>query len=191
MVCFHRGRPDKQNYRRYKIKSFVGNDDFRAMEEVVGRRYRRLHEEGRPFPELIVIDGGAGQVNAALKAFLGQGLEPPALIGLAKKKETIIFSDGRPPLNLSYHDPALRLLQYIRDEAHQFANRFNAELRSQRLKESILADFSGIGPEKRTRLIKHFGSITRLRSATVEELTKVEGIGPKTATRLMGFLAVK
>ena len=191
MVCFHRGRPDKQNYRRYKIKSFVGNDDFRAMEEVVGRRYQRLHEEGRPFPELIVIDGGAGQVNAALKAFLGQGLEPPALIGLAKKKETIIFRDGRPPLNLSYHDPALRLLQYIRDEAHQFANRFNAELRSQRLKESILADFSGIGPEKRTRLIKHFGSITRLRSATVEEITKVEGIGPKTATRLMGFLAVK
>ena len=92
--------PDRQNYRRYKIKSFVGNDDFRAMEEVVGRRYRRLHEEGRPFPELIVIDGGAGQVNAALKAFLEQGLEPPALIGLAKKKETIIFSDGRPPLNI-------------------------------------------------------------------------------------------
>ena len=191
MVCFHRGRPDRQNYRRYKIKSFVGNDDVRAMEEVVGRRYRRLHEENRPFPELIVIDGGAGQVNAAMKAFLGQGLEPPALIGLAKKKETIIFSDGRAPLNLSYHDPALRLLQHIRDEAHQFANRFNAELRSKKLKESILEDFTGIGSEKREKLLQHFGSIAKLRSATVEQLTEVEGIGPKTATRLSGFLAAE
>ncbi|PDH31116.1 MAG: excinuclease ABC subunit C [Puniceicoccaceae bacterium MED-G30] len=189
MVCFQRGRPDRQSYRRYKIKSFVGNDDFRAMEEVVGRRYRRLHEEGRSFPDLIVIDGGAGQVNAALKAFLGQGLEPPALIGLAKKKETIIFSDGRPPLNLSYHDPALRMLQHIRDEAHQFANRFNADLRSQRLKESILADFTGIGPEKRARLLEHFGSIAKLRLANVDQLIAVEGIGPKTAARLAEFLS--
>lgn len=189
MVCFDRGKPDRKNYRRYKIRSFVGNDDFRAMEEVVGRRYRRLHEEGRSFPDLVVIDGGAGQVNAALKAFIGQELEPPTLIGLAKKHETIIFSDGRPPLNLSLHDPALRLLQHIRDEAHQFANRFNAELRSRRLKESILVDFSGIGPEKRAKLLDHFGSIAKLRSADAEKLAEVEGIGPKTAARLEKFLS--
>ena len=184
MVTFHRGKPDRKNYRRYKIQSFVGNDDFRAMEEVVGRRYRRLHEEGRDFPDLIVIDGGAGQVSAALKAFLGQGLEPPALIGLAKKNETIIFSDGRDPLNLSHHDPALRLLQHIRDEAHHFANSFNAELRSKRLRESILEDFKGIGSDKRTRLIQHFGSLEKLKTATAEQICKVEGIGPKTAQRL-------
>jgi len=188
MVAFHHGRPDKKHYRRYKIKTFVGNDDFRAMEEVVGRRYRRLRDEGRPFPDLIVIDGGAGQVGAALKAFLGQGIEPPPLVGLAKKKETVIFSDGREPLNLSHHDPALRLLQQIRDEAHRFANSFNAELRSKRLRESILDDFKGLGPQRKQQLLDHFGSLDKLRSATADDLTRLEGIGPKTAERLAEFL---
>jgi excinuclease ABC subunit C len=188
MVVFKDGKPDRKNYRRYKIKSFIGNDDFRAMEEVVGRRYRRLHDEQKPFPDLIVIDGGAGQVTAALKAFLGQGLEPPALIGLAKKKETIIFSDGREPLNLSHHDTTLRLLQHLRDEAHNFANRFNADLRSEKLRESILDDFSGLGPTKRQALLQHFGSLKKLRAAGADEITQVEGIGLKTAERLVAFL---
>jgi excinuclease ABC subunit C len=188
MVVFKQGRPDRKNYRRFKIKSFIGNDDFRAMEEVVGRRYRRLQDEGKPFPDLVIIDGGAGQVTAALKAFLGQGLEPPALIGLAKKNETIIFSDGREPLNLSHHDPGLRMLQHIRDEAHHFANNFNAELRSKKLRESILDDFKGLGPAKRQSLLQHFGSIEKLRAATAPEITQVAGIGTKTAERLIEFL---
>ena len=191
MVVFINGKPGRRQYRRYKIKSFIGNDDFRAMEEVVGRRYRRLSDEQKPFPDLIVIDGGAGQVSAALKAFLSQGLEPPALIGLAKKRETIIFSDGREPLNLSHHDPALRLLQHLRDEAHNFANRFNADLRSQKLRESILDDFKGLGPAKRQALLKHFGSLKKLRVATAEDIAQVEGIGPKTAERLVDFLNVE
>jgi len=188
MVSFKDGSPDRKSYRRFKIKSFVGNDDFRAMEEVVGRRYRRLHEEGKAFPDLVVIDGGAGQVTAALKAFLSQGLEPPELIGLAKRNETVIFSDGREPLNLPHHDPALRLLQHIRDEAHHFANSFNAELRSKRLRESILDDFSGLGTQRKQQLLLHFGSIEKLRSAQVDQLTKVEGIGKLTAERLVDFL---
>lgn len=188
MVRFKSGAPDRKNYRRYKIKSFVGNDDFRAMEEVVGRRYRRLHEEEKSFPDLIVIDGGAGQVTAALKAFLTQGLEPPELIGLAKKNETVIFSDGRDPLNLSHHDPALRLLQQIRDEAHHFANSFNAELRSKRLRESILDDFKCLGTKRKQQLLLHFGSIEKLKKAEVEQLTQVEGIGKLTAERLVEFL---
>ena len=188
MVAFAEGKPDRKNYRRYKIKSFIGNDDFRAMEEVVGRRYRRLRDEGRPFPDLIVIDGGAGQVSAALKAFLGHGLEPPTLIGLAKKKETIIFSDGRDPLNLSHHDPALRLLQHLRDEAHHFANSFNAQLRSKRLRESVLDDFKGLGAKRKRQLLDHFGSLEKLRSAAPEDLTRLDGIGPKTAERLAEFL---
>lgn len=187
MVAFKDGRPDRKNYRRYKIKSFIGNDDFRAMEEVVGRRYRRLNDEQKPFPDLVIIDGGAGQVTAALKAFLGQGLEPPAMIGLAKKNETIIFSDGREPLNLSHHDPGLRMLQHIRDEAHHFANSFNAELRSKKLRESILDDFKGLGPNKRHALLKHFGSIEKLRAADAEKITQVEGIGPKTAAGIVEF----
>lgn len=188
MVAFKDGKPDRKNYRRFKIKSFVGNDDFRAMEEVVGRRYRRLHDEEKPFPDLVVIDGGAGQVTAALKAFLGQGLEPPALIGLAKRNETVIFSDGREPLNLPHHDPALRLLQHIRDEAHHFANSFNAELRSKRLRESILDDFSGLGTKRKQQLLHHFGSIEKLRAATTDQLTQIEGIGKMTAERLVAFL---
>jgi excinuclease ABC subunit C len=188
MVAFRRAKPDRKNYRRFKIRSFVGNDDFRAMEEVVGRRYRRLTEEGKQFPELIVIDGGAGQVTAALKAFLSQGLEPPELIGLAKRNETIIFSDGREPLNLEHNDPALRLLQHIRDEAHHFANSFNAELRSKRLKESVLDDFKGLGTRRKQQLLLHFGSIQKLRAASAEELTQVEGIGKLTAERLVEFL---
>lgn len=191
MVAFRDARPNRRQYRRFKIKSFIGNDDFRAMEEVVGRRYRRLAEEGRPFPELIVIDGGAGQVSAALKAFLSQGLEPPELIGLAKKNETVIFSDGREPLNLPLHDPALRLLQHIRDEAHHFANSFNAELRSKRLRESILDDFKGLGTRRKQQLLLHFGSLEKLRKATVAELTALEGIGPLTAERLIAFFEGK
>lgn len=188
MVHFTEGVADKAQYRRYRIKSFTGNDDFRAMEEVVGRRYRRLYNEGKPFPDLIVIDGGRGQVGAALKAFLAQGLEPPPLIGLAKREEAVIFSDRRQPLQLGARNPARFLLQRVRDEAHRFANTFNADLRSRRLRESILDDFSGLGKVRREALLEHFGSLPKLRGATVDELLSVEGIGPKLADRLYAFL---
>lgn len=191
MVHFSEGRPDKARYRRFRIRSFVGNDDFRAMEEVVGRRYRRLHEEGRPFPDLIVIDGGRGQVGAALKAFHAHGLEPPPLVGLAKKEETVVFPDERGTLNLPGNDPALHLLQRLRDEAHRFANAFNAELRGKKIRETILLDFEGLGPVRRQALMNHFGSLERLRSASPDELRKVEGIGPKLAESLTEFLATR
>jgi excinuclease ABC subunit C len=188
LVHFTDGRPDKAQYRRFRIKSFVGNDDFRAMEEVVGRRYRRLAEESRAFPDLVVIDGGAGQVGAALKAFLGQDLEPPALVGLAKKRETIVFSDGREPLNLPLNHAGLQLLQRLRDEAHRFANTFNAELRSKRIRESVLDGFEGLGAVRRKALLEHFGSIDRVREASVDALQDVDGIGPKLATDLRAWL---
>src|SRR5688572_22170702 len=188
MVHFADGRPDKNNYRRFQIKSFIGNDDFRAMEEVVGRRYRRLAEEKRPFPDLIVIDGGRGQIGAALKAFLALGLEPPPLIGLAKQHETIIFPDERPPLNLPLNHPGLHVLQRLRDEAHRFANTYNANLRSKRIRESVLDDFAGLGPVRRAALLDYFGSIDRLRAASVDEIAKVAGFGPRMALELHAFL---
>lgn len=191
MVHFADGRPDKNNYRRFKIKSFIGNDDFRAMEEVVGRRYRRLAEENRPFPDLIVIDGGKGQVSAALRAFLILDLSPPPLIGLAKKEETIVFPDEREAVNLPARDPALRLLQRVRDEAHRFANTFNADLRSRLLRESILDDFPGLGKVRRTALLDHFRSIDRLRRASPGEIAAVRGIGPRMAAQLHEFLRQK
>jgi excinuclease ABC subunit C len=188
LVRFTNGQPDRDQYRRFRIKSFMGNDDFRAMEEVVGRRYRQLHEAGQPLPDLVVIDGGRGQIGAALKAFVALDLEPPPLVGLAKKHETIIFADERPPLNLSLHDPGLRLLQRLRDEAHRFANTYNADLRSRKIRESLLDDFSGIGPARRRALLDHFGSFARLRQAGAPALAEVPGIGPKLAAELHTFL---
>src|SRR4051812_8068007 len=188
MVHFANGRPDKNNYRRFQIKSFIGNDDFRAMEEVVGRRYRRLAEEQKPFPDLIVIDGGRGQVGAALKAFIALDLTPPAIIGLAKQHETIIFADERAPLNLPLTHPGLQLLQRLRDEAHRFANTYNADLRSKKIRESVLDELPGLGPVRRAALLDHFGSIDRLRAASVEEISEVAGFGGRMAAELHAFL---
>ncbi len=189
MVHFTNGQPDKDNYRRFSIKSFIGNDDFRAMEEVVGRRYRRLIAEKKLFPDLVVIDGGRGQIAAALKAFLLLDSPPPAIIGLAKKHETIIFPDARAPLNLPLDNPGLNLLQRLRDEAHRFANTYNADLRSKKIRESVLDDFPGLGEKRRAALLAHFGSIDKLRAATAEQIAEVEGIGPKFAAQLQSFLA--
>ena len=188
MVCFLHGKPSRKQYRRYKIKSFVGNDDFRAIEEVVTRRYKKLQKEGAPFPDLVVIDGGIGQVYAAIKAFKALKLTPPYLIGLAKKNETIVFPDNRPNLNLPFRNPGLRLLQYCRDEAHHFANNFNAELRSKKIKESILDNFKGIGENRKTELLKHYATIKNLKCATIDDLVQQKGIGLKTAQRLSEFL---
>ena len=187
MVRFVDGQADKTGYRRFKIKSFEGNDDFRSMEEVVGRRYSRLAEEGRAFPELVIIDGGLGQVGAALSAFRKAGLTPPPLIGLAKREETIVFPEGR-ELKLPRHDVGLALLMRIRDEAYRFANDFNADLRSRKLKESLLDEMPGLGPKRKDALLARFGSIQKLRLATVEELAQVAGVSDKLAAEIAKFL---
>ena len=188
MVRFAEGRPDRGSYRRFRIRGFLGNDDFRAMEEVVARRYRRLRAEGRAFPDLVVVDGGAGQVGAALKAFAALGLDPPPIVGLAKKEETVIFSDGRPPLGMPLNHPGLRLLQRLRDEAHRFANTYNADLRSKRIRESRLDDFPGLGPVRRAALMERFGSIGRICRATAAEIGEVAGFGPRLSSELRAFL---
>ena len=190
MVRFVDGQADKSGYRRFKIKSFEGNDDFRSMQEVVGRRYTRLHEEHRAFPELVIIDGGLGQVGAALAAFKEHDLAPPPLIGLAKREETIVFPDGR-ELKLPRHDVGLALLMRIRDEAHRFANDFNAELRSRKLRESLLDEMPGLGPKRKDALLAHFGSIQKLRKATVEEIAEVAGLSDKLAGEVKAYLEAR
>ncbi len=190
MVRFVDGQADKSGYRRFKIRSFEGNDDFRSMQEVVGRRYTRLHEEHRAFPELVIIDGGLGQVHAALAAFKEHDLAPPPLIGLAKREETIVFPDGR-ELKLPRHDVGLALLMRIRDEAHRFANDFNAELRSRKLRESLLDEMPGLGPKRKEALLAHFGSIQKLRKATVEEIAQVEGLSAKLAGEVKAYLEAR
>ncbi len=189
MVRFEDGAPARQAYRHFRIKSFVGNDDFRAMREVVARRYRRLHEEKKPFPDLVVIDGGKGQVSSALQAFAEEGLTPPALIGLAESEEAVVFSDpAKPPLVLPRSDPALRLLQRLRDEAHRFANTFNADWRSRKIKESVLDECPGLGPKSRAALLAHFGSIQKLRAASEADIAAAPGFGPKRAREIHAFL---
>ncbi|MEY4272275.1 MAG: hypothetical protein RL250_1141 [Verrucomicrobiota bacterium] len=190
MVRFVDGQADKSGYRRFKIKSFEGNDDFRSMQEVVGRRYTRLHEEHRAFPELVIIDGGLGQVGAALAAFKEHDLAPPPLIGLAKREETIVFPDGR-ELKLPRHDVGLALLMRIRDEAHRFANDFNAELRSRKLRESLLDEMPGLGPKRKDALLAHFGSIQKLRKATVGQIAEVEGLSDKLAGEVKAYLEAR
>ncbi len=187
MVRFENGEPAKKKYRRFKIKSFVGNDDFRAMREVVGRRYSRLAKEGLPFPDLIVIDGGKGQVFSALEAFGEAELPAPKIVGLAKREETIVLDDFSEKL-LPRTDEGLRLLQRLRDEAHRFANSFSRDLRSKKIRESILDDFPSLGKKRKENLLKHFGSISKIKSATAGQLAEVEGIGRETAEALRKFL---
>ena len=127
-------------------------------------------------------------MGAALKAFLALDLVPPPIIGLAKKEETIVFPDGRPPLDIPVNHPGLRLLQRLRDEAHRFANTYNADLRSKKIRESLLDDFSGLGPVRRAALMDHFSSIDRLKAATAGEIAEVPGFGPRMAAELHAFL---
>ena len=191
MVRFVSGRPEKRSYRRFKIRAFEGNDDFRAMEEVIGRRYSRLNDNGKEFPELIIVDGGMGQVSAAIKAFLTMDVQTPPLVGLAKREETVVFPDKRGELKLNHRDPALRLLQRIRDEAHRFANQFNADLRSRKIRESVLDDFSGLGKVRRQSLFNHFGTLEKMKQANELEIQEVEGFGFKMAKKLHAFLKLK
>ncbi len=188
MVYFKDGHADKSQYRRFKIRSFVGNDDFRAMEEVVGRRYRRLLQDKIPFPDLVVIDGGRGQLTAALNAFDTLGIPPPPLVGLAKKEELLILPDRLDEIRLDHSHPALQFVQRIRDEAHRFANTFNADLRSKKIKESVLDEMKGLGEKRKELLINHFKSIQSLRSATAEEIAEVPGIGPLMSQKIRKFL---
>jgi excinuclease ABC subunit C len=136
----------------------------------------------------VVIDGGLGQVDAALRAFADAGLPAPALIGLAKREETVVRADGS-ELRLPRHHEGLRLLQRLRDEAHRFANNFNAELRGRKLRESLLDEVEGLGPSRKAALLKRFGSIQALRRATPAELAETPGVGPQLAARVAGLLA--
>jgi excinuclease ABC subunit C len=136
LVSFLDGLPFKPGYRRFRIKSVEGVDDFASMREVVFRRFRRLSEEG-VFPDVLLIDGGKGQLNAAVEAFQMLHVEPPVLISLAKKEEEIYRPGDAEPIRLSRHSAALRLLQFVRDEAHRFAQRYHHQLRHKKLREDF------------------------------------------------------
>jgi excinuclease ABC subunit C len=165
----------------------VSNDDFAAMHEVVHRRYRKLLEEGGPFPDLVLIDGGKGQLSAAYAALEELGLANLVAVGIAKKEELLYTRDRDDPLALAAHDPALLLVQRIRDEAHRFAVTFHRRARQMRDLHSELDHVPGIGPRRRRALLKKFGSLAGVRRATREELAAE--VGPKVADAVLAFFA--
>ena len=252
LVSFWRGRPDRSNYRRFRMKGVVGQDDFACMAETIRRRYTRLQKEAlengnvsdgknergnneiplshpptlpavestatepieekptaeelppsdelnapwvpKPtttFPDLILIDGGKGQLNAACGELAKLGLTNIPIIGLAKEFEEIYRPGESEPLRLSHDSGALKLLQRVRDESHRFANTYNAQLRLKKISESILDEFPGIGQNRKAALLKKFGSVQRLRLATVEQIAEVPGFGGKAAAELKAFLQAR
>jgi len=251
LVSFKHGRPDRANYRRFRIKTVEGQDDFASMAEVVRRRYTRLLNESRvesreskaeggeaipqelqklveetskrvrrerspthslthspthpavsvsgkvgewesekqsSLPDLILIDGGKGQLNAACAELKKLGLDKIPVIGLAKEFEEIYRPGASEPLRLGLDHPAVKLLQRVRDECHRVANSYNAQLRIRKISESILDEFPGIGEQRKAALLKKFGSVQRLRTATLEQIAAVPGFGGKAAAELKAFL---
>lgn len=189
LVVCEDGRMRKGEYRKFRItpSQHAGSDDFAAMHEVVLRRYRKVLEEGGPFPDLVLIDGGKGQLTAAYDALRELGLENLVAVGIAKKEELIYSRDRDEPLAFPKEDPALRLLQRIRDEAHRFAVSFHRRARAMRDLRSELDAVPGIGPRRRKALLVAFGSLAGVRRASREELTS--SVGPKTADAVLGYFA--
>jgi excinuclease ABC subunit C len=189
MVVCEDGKMRKSEYRKYRISPahHAGSDDFAAMNEVVTRRYRKLLEQGGPFPDLILIDGGKGQLSAAYDALRQLGLANLVAVGIAKKEELIYTRDREEPIAFEKDDPALRLVQQIRDEAHRFAVAFHRKARSMRDLRSELDSVPGIGPRRRKALLVAFGSLAGVRRASREELTAV--VGAKTADAVVGYFA--
>ena len=239
MVCFRNGVPDKDNYRRYRVRTVEGQDDFASMAEVVRRRYSRILLEAREanpdaaefsqenptdalarcratasvahradnkrgacptiskidnpqsyvrLPDLIIVDGGKGQLSAACRELQRLGLHDLPIIGLAKEHEEIYRPGRALPLQLPMDSGALRLLQRIRDEAHRFANAYHQLLMKKRVGESILDDCPGVSQNRKNLLLRRFGSVNRLRKATVDEIAATEGIGRKLAEEVHRFL---
>jgi excinuclease ABC subunit C len=225
MVRFTDGVPDTSAYRRYRIRTVKGQNDFASMAEVVRRRYQRILLEGRnalgpdqadasqesplealrrlesapptqplhPFvrlPDLVIVDGGKGQLSSACEELQRLGLHSLPIIGLAKEREEIFRPDTPDPLVLPHTSGALRLLQRIRDEAHRWANGYHQLLMKRRIAESILDDIPGVSESRRTALLSRFGSVTRIRRLTPESLATVPGISLKLAREIRQWLDV-
>ena len=207
MVVCEDGRMKRSEYRKFRIRGLAGlrgpqiggggdmaasrpmNNDFAAMREVVLRRYRKVLENGGPFPDLILIDGGKGQLSAAYAALEELGLGRLVAVGIAKKEELLFTRDREDPIALAQDSPALLLIQRIRDEAHRFAVTFHRQSRTKRDLRSEVDAIPGIGPRRRKALLTAFGSLAGVRRATREELVRV--VGRKTADAVLAHFAAQ
>ena len=188
LVCFLNASPLKSNYRRYRIKTVQGINDFAMMQEIVHRRYSRQIEEKKTLPDLIVIDGGKGQLSVAKTALNKLKIGNIPIIGLAKKLEEIFIPEQSDPIVLARNSISLVLLQRIRDEAHRFAITYHRNLRNRGNLDSELDQIPGLGPEKMKSLREQFVTIKKIRSASVDELCNVPGIGPKLAQTIWDYM---
>lgn len=197
MVVFENGEAKTSDYRRFRIKTVAGPDDYAAMREVLSRRFGHLSrkdsqeppsEKFAAVPDLLLIDGGKGQLHVAVEVLEENGLGDLPVFGLAKEEELIFLKDREEPIRLPRNSPALRLVQRVRDEAHRFALTYHRDLRSRELKTSVLDQIPGIGPKRKKALLRHFGSVARIKEASLEELKAVEGMTEKAALAIKEYL---
>ena len=190
MVVFIDGEPARDLYRRFKIKTFIGNDDFRSLQEVLSRRIERLSTDPEKFakPDLIIIDGGKGQLSSVKEIFDGKGVSDIDLISLAKREEEIFVPNQSQPIVLEKRDYCLKMLQRIRDEAHRFAITFHRTLRGKRALSSVLDGVKGLGKVKATAVMEKFRDLSGIISATKEEIMQVDGIGESIADEIINTL---
>ncbi len=187
-VVFRNGVPDNKSYRMFRIRSKETPDDYAMMNEVVYRRYHGVLQRGDPLPDLIVIDGGKGQLNSAFEALKRLGLDYVPMVSIAKREEILFTRDHLEGIYLGTDSHALRLIQHIRDEAHRFAQRYHHKLRERHVTGSVLEDAPGIGPKRRAALLRTFGSVDEVRRATVEDLAAVDGMTHRAAQELRDWL---
>ncbi|MDE5584795.1 MAG: excinuclease ABC subunit UvrC, partial [Muribaculaceae bacterium] len=175
-VVFRNGKPSKRDYRHFIIKTVVGADDFASMKEVLHRRYTRMMAEGEKLPDMVVVDGGKGQLSAAVEAFDEMGIRGEvALVGIAKRLEEIYFPGDSLPLYINKTSPSLRVIQAMRDEAHRFGITHHRDRRSKGQTVSELDGIKGVGPATKTALIKHFKSVKRIKEASLDDIAAVVG----------------
>ncbi len=187
MVVWEAGDMKKDDYKRFRIRTVPGADDYAMMAEVLRRRYGKALEEGSALPDLVLLDGGRGQLNVGIKVLEELGLDFVPIVALAKREEEVYHPESLHPLVLDPAAPALQTLQKIRDEAHRFAITYHKKLRQKRTLTSVLDQIPGVGPTLRTNLLRHLGSAKRVREASVAELAAVPKITPKLAQRIHDF----
>jgi excinuclease ABC subunit C len=187
MVVWEAGAMKKDDYKRFRIRTVPEADDYAMMAEVLRRRYAKALEEGSALPDLILLDGGRGQLNIGMRVLEELGLDFLPIVSLAKRAEEVYHPASLQPLTLDPASPALHALQKIRDEAHRFAITYHKKLRRKRTLQSVLDQIPGVGPTLRTSLLRHLGSARKVRAASVAELASVPKITPRLAQRIFAF----
>jgi excinuclease ABC subunit C len=177
MVCFKNGQPSKNDYRRFNVKTVIGINDFATMSEVVYRRYKKLAAEQQPFPQLVIIDGGKGQLSAAMESIQQLNLAgKTTLVGLAKNEEELFFYGDQQSIKLPWDSESLKLIRRIRDEVHRFGITFHRNQRSKGSLTNELEQIEGVGKATIELLLKKFKSVKKIKAASVEEMTNVIGV---------------